>query len=52
MRMETKLLVLLYLTFHGFRIIDGVRPTGPGNFNVMSFGARGDGLHDDSKVNI
>nr|CAD1820064.1 unnamed protein product [Ananas comosus var. bracteatus] len=48
--METKLLVLLYLIFHGLRIVDGVRPTGPGNFNVMSFGARGDGLHDDSKA--
>ncbi|OAY74738.1 Exopolygalacturonase [Ananas comosus] len=48
--METKLLVLLYLIFHGLRIVNGVRPNGPGNFNVMSFGARGDGLRDDSKA--
>ncbi|XP_073004085.1 exopolygalacturonase-like [Typha latifolia] len=48
--MELKLLILLYIIFHGISIVDGRTATAPGIFNVMHFGAQANGLTDDSQA--
>merc|ERR1712137_579123 len=50
MEKKMKLLFLLALLCHGFSITDGGRVVGLGTFNVMNFGARGNGVTDDSQA--